>query len=240
MKMTKACMAAVIVAGVGIFGLQQAMAYVHDNASREEGSYQQPHRFDEGTREKMVKFRTDTKDLRKQMIMKRAEESALIRSEAANIEAVRKAAGELFDLRTMMQTKARAAGLFTLPKRGGAEGKLAERHTKIDQFLADTQDLRKQMFVKRAEERALMHNRTPNAEAVAQAAGELFDLRTKIHEKAQAAGLTKYGRGMGGRGMGHGRHFFQGHDFSMMEGTPWQYGQVVVEEGAFASEPENI
>jgi hypothetical protein len=238
--MKKTLMVAVLVAGIGIFGLQQATAHIHDNTSREDGSFQQFHRLDEASKEKMAKFWADTHDLHKQMIMKQAEESALIRSETTNIEAVRKASGELFDLRTIMQAKARAAGLFTLTKRGGAEGKFAEQHAKIEKFLTDTQGLRKQMFIKRAEERALMHSRTPNAEAVAQAAGELFDLRTKIHEKAEAAGLKRYGRWMGERKMGHGRHFFQGHDFSMMEDTPWQYGPVVVGEGTFASESESI
>jgi hypothetical protein len=240
MKMKMTCMAVVLVAGVGIFGLQQATAHIHDNTSREDGSFQQFHRLDEASKEKLAKFRADTQDLRKQMFMKRAEESALIRSETTNIEAVRKTAGELFDLRTMMQAKARAAGLFISPKRNVTEGKITERHAKIEQFLTDTQDLRKQMFIKRAEERALMHNRIPNAEAVAQAAGELFDLRTKIHEKAQAAGLTRYGRWMGERGMGHGRHFSQGHDFSMMEDTPWQYGPAKIGDGMFAAGVESI
>jgi hypothetical protein len=243
MKMKKTLMAAVLVAAVGIIGLQQAAAaHVHDATSREDGSFRQFQGLDEATKEKIEKFRADTQDLRKQMVMKRAEESALIRSETPNIEAVRKAAGELFDLRSAMQMKAKEAGLFTFPKRGGAEGKLAERHQKLDKFLTDTQDLRKQMSVKRAEERALMHNRTPNAEAVAQAAGELFVLRTKIHEKAKEAGLTRGFRGMGDREMGPGRHFFRGHDFGMMEeSTPWHHGgPCMTGEGMAEAERETI
>ena len=43
--------------------------------------------------------------------MKQAEESALIRSQAPNIDAVKKAAGDLFDLRMTMIEKAIEAGL---------------------------------------------------------------------------------------------------------------------------------
>ena len=238
--MKKTLMAAVLVATVGIVGVQQAAAHLHDNTSREDGSFWQRQQLNDATKEKVEKFHADTQDLRKQMVMKRAEESALIRSETPNIEAVRKAAGELFDLRTAMLAKARTAGLFTLPKRGGVEGKFAERQAKMEQFLTDTQDLRKQMFIKRTEEKALMHNKTPNAEAVAQAAGELFDLKTKIHEKAKAAGLPAPGRWMGEREMGTGRHFCRGHDFGMMEDSPWQHGSSMIGDGAFAADGDTI
>jgi len=40
--------------------------------------------------------------------MKRAEKSALVRSETPNIEAVKKAAGELFDLQMAMMERLRA------------------------------------------------------------------------------------------------------------------------------------
>ena len=114
MKMKKAFMAAVVVAAVGMIGLQQASARIHDNTSREDGYFQQFHRMDDATLEKMEKFRADNKDILKQMVMKRAEESALIRSETPNAEAVRKAAGELFDLMITMQEKAKASGLMKI------------------------------------------------------------------------------------------------------------------------------
>jgi hypothetical protein len=242
MKMKKTLIAAVLVAAVGIIGLQQsAAAHVHDTTSRENGSFRQFHGQDEVTQEKIAKFRTDTQDLRRQIVMKRAEESALIRSDSPNIEAIRKAAGELFDLRIAMQAKARAAGLFTFSKRGGVEGKLPERQAKVEKFLTDTQDIRKQMSIKRAEERALMHSRSPNAEAVAQIAGELFDLKTKIHEKAKEAGLTRNYRWMREREMGPGRHFFRGHDFSMIEDEAlWHQASGMIGEGLFAAERETI
>ena len=226
--MKKTLMAAVMVAAVGIIGLQQASARVHDNTSREDGSFQQSRRLDDAEKEKLEKFRADTMDLRKQMVMKRAEETALTQSESPNIEAVRKVAGELFDLRGTMQEKAREAGLFTFPKRGGADGKLAEKHEKVVKFLADTREIRKQMFEKRAEERALMNSRSPNTEAVAKVAGDLFDLGTMIHEKAKAAGLTGHPGRMGERGMGPGGRPFHGHEFGMMENdTPCMNGEAM-------------
>ncbi len=70
--------------------------------------------------------------------------------------------------------------------------------------------------MKRAEKRALMKAQTPDAKAVAQVAGELFDLRTAMHEKAELAGVDQYlgaGRkGCGGPGSGMGRRFNQMND----------------------------
>ena len=60
---------------------------------------------------------------------------------------------------------------------------------KFDVFFKDTQDLRKQMVVKRAEKRALMQSEEPDVKKVGQLAGELFDLRTSMHAQAEAAGL---------------------------------------------------
>jgi Spy/CpxP family protein refolding chaperone len=80
---------------------------------------------------------------------------------------------------------------------------------KIKQFRKDILPLRKEMAMKRAEKKALMKSSTPDAQAVARLAGEMFDIRTTIHEKAELAGVDQYigpGRmgGMGRKGhMGH-------------------------------------
>jgi Spy/CpxP family protein refolding chaperone len=76
---------------------------------------------------------------------------------------------------------------------------------KIKQFRDDNQSLRKEMVMKRAEKRALMNSTNPDPVAAAKIAGELFDLRTAMRAKAEAAGIDNYmGRfGMGGR-MGSG------------------------------------
>jgi len=87
---------------------------------------------------------------------------------------------------------------------------------KIKQFFKDTAPLHKQMAMKRAEKQALMASDKPDPQAVSRVAGELFDLRTTIHEKAELAGVDQYvgpGR-MGGKGCGGGR----GQGFGMGQG----------------------
>ncbi|MFH2122683.1 MAG: periplasmic heavy metal sensor [Pseudomonadota bacterium] len=84
---------------------------------------------------------------------------------------------------------------------------------KVDKFFADTQDLRKQMVVKHAEERAIMRSDNPDPARVAKLAGEIFDLKTTLQAKAEAAGVQGFigcgacqgpGWGMGPRGPHHG------------------------------------
>lgn len=69
--------------------------------------------------------------------------------------------------------------------------------TKIEAFQASSLQLRKQMAMKRAEKTALLEAQTPNPQAVSKVAGEIFDLRQAIKEKANEAGLTRVPRGMG-------------------------------------------
>ena len=82
-----------------------------------------------------------------------------------------------------------------------------------DAFLAATTDLRKEMFSKRAEMRALMHGENPDEKKAASLAEDMFDLRTKIQAKADETGWQGgYGGGPGygcngcnGKGRGHGK-----------------------------------
>lgn len=225
MKMKKSILAVVLAAAVGIIGVQQASARPFGPHGDGEHRIQQ---LDDATKAKMEKFHADTQDLRKQMAMKRAETGALIRSETLDMDAVRKAAAEMFDLRTAMLEKVKVAGLHQ--KRDASDKKMAEKHAKFEKFLADTQDLRKQMSVKRAEERALMHSRNVNAGMVSKVAGEVFDLRTAIHEKARAAGLAMPFRGMGKEGMGPIRHFRHGGEFGIMGSGPHGFGMIGADE----------
>ena len=78
---------------------------------------------------------------------------------------------------------------------------------KVMQFRTDNQQLFKEMAMKRAEKRALMQSSNPDPKAAAHLAGELFDLRTTIHLKADEAGVAQYigpmnkgANGKGGRG----------------------------------------
>ena len=84
----------------------------------------------------------------------------------------------------------------------------AASKAKLDKFYDETKDLRKQMVMKHAEEVALMNATNPDAAQAAKLAGELFDLRSTIQDKAEAAGvqgLIGCGDCQGmGRGMGHG------------------------------------
>ena len=87
---------------------------------------------------------------------------------------------------------------------------------KLDKFFEDTQDLRKEIIIKRAEQRAMLRTENPDPAAAGQLAGELFDLRTTMHQKAEEAGVTAYLGPMNGprggayfapgnRGMGRGQ-----------------------------------
>ncbi len=79
---------------------------------------------------------------------------------------------------------------------------------KVSKFFKDNQALHKQIAMKQAEMHATMQSEKPDPQAAAKVAGELFDLRTAMHEKAEAAGVSQYLRhkvgAKGGRGAGSG------------------------------------
>lgn len=95
-----------------------------------------------------------------------------------------------------------------------------EIQEKLDLYFDDTQELRKQITVKKAEQRALMRGENPDPAVAAKLAGELFDLRMVMRDKAEAAGVEDYigrnKRGGGPRKMkggnrgGQGGRFIQG------------------------------
>jgi len=63
---------------------------------------------------------------------------------------------------------------------------------KLDKFFTDTQDIRKEIAVKQAERTALLRGENPDPGAAGKIAGEIFDLRTSMHQKAEEAGVTAY------------------------------------------------
>lgn len=79
---------------------------------------------------------------------------------------------------------------------------------KVSKFFKDNQALHKQIAMKHAEKWAIMQSEKPDPQVAARVAGELFDLRTTMHDKAEAAGVSSYlrpmGGGNGGRGPGSG------------------------------------
>jgi hypothetical protein len=211
MEMKKTITALALATIIGTLGLQQAFARGND------ASYHHRfHRLDAATQAKIDKFETENQALRKQIFMKQAEEMALIRSENPDLKAVGKTAGELYDLKATMREKVRAAHLFPVVENKGDRVKFANRLKKIDTFLAETKDIRKQVFVKHAQERALMHSKIPNAEEVAKISGELFDLRTSLHNKAKAAGIERPFIRFNEKRMEHERRPFRDRGFGLM------------------------
>ncbi len=85
---------------------------------------------------------------------------------------------------------------------------------KLDKFFTDTLDIRKEIAVKQAERMALVRSDNPDPGAVGKLAGELFDLRTTMHQKAEEAGVTAYLGPMngprGGQGFGQGNPGMRG------------------------------
>ena len=75
-----------------------------------------------------------------------------------------------------------------------------------EKFLNQTVELRKNIAVKRAEQKALMISDNPDAKRVSQLTGELFDLKEQLRAKAEEHGLENVnfrGKGFGG-GPGRG------------------------------------
>jgi hypothetical protein len=71
-------------------------------------AYQQP---DAETQAKLNTFYNDTQKIRKQILVKQSERQALLQGANPDPAMAAKISGELFDLMTTMQNKAKAAGL---------------------------------------------------------------------------------------------------------------------------------
>jgi Spy/CpxP family protein refolding chaperone len=93
---------------------------------------------------------------------------------------------------------------------------------KVTQFFKDNQALHKQIAMKRAEKQALMSSDKPDPQAAAKVAGEMFDLRTALQAKAEAAGVSQYIGPMGGRMGCDGPRFGGGRfgRFGMVDNDP--------------------
>jgi len=76
-----------------------------------------------------------------------------------------------------------------------------------EKFVENTQDLRKDVFVKRAKIKALMNAAEPDADKIGVLSGEIFELRAAMRAQAKEAGLSDViGTGKGqGCGDGEGR-----------------------------------
>lgn len=102
-------------------------------------------------------------------------------------------------------------------KQGGMMYQQLDQETKdkLTKFRTDNQGLRKEIVMKRAEKRAMLNSTNPDPAAAAKVAGELFDLRAAMREKAATAGVDKYmgrfGMGPGQQGMGGSGPVGRGH-----------------------------
>jgi len=125
--MKKVFVITALVAGLGFFGFQQASANrgmgggygMGQGCPKGQPCYTQ---LDAASKEKVDKFFNETKDIRKQMVMKHAEELAVLRSDNPDPSKAAKLAGEIFDLRSTMETKADAAGVSGLLNCGNYDG----------------------------------------------------------------------------------------------------------------------
>jgi Spy/CpxP family protein refolding chaperone len=106
---------------IGLTGFYQASAYKgmgHGDMGDRGGCngqammmHYKTSQMDEATKEKFDAFFKDTQQIRKSIVVKRAEKRALMMSETPDSKKVGALAGELFDLRMSMHAKAEAAGL---------------------------------------------------------------------------------------------------------------------------------
>lgn len=62
----------------------------------------------------------------------------------------------------------------------------------LDNFFADTQDIRKEVAMKRAEKQALIRSGNGDPAAISKVEGELFELRTAMRKRAEEAGVATY------------------------------------------------
>ena len=100
---------------------------------------------------------------------------------------------------------------------------------KVVKFFKDNQALQKQIVMKQAEKRAIMQSDKPDPQAASKVAGELFDLRSEMFTKAEAAGVSQYIGPMGGKGfrgpgarMGKGAGMGMGNGPGMGKAVPQQ------------------
>lgn len=125
--MKKVFLITALVAGLGIFGSQQASAYWGMGGGAGMGAggpMGEPcsTQLDAATKAKVDKFYADTKDLRRQIVMKVAEEHAVLSSVNPDPAKAANLAGEIFDLRGAMQTKADADGVTSMIRCGDCDG----------------------------------------------------------------------------------------------------------------------
>ena len=88
---------------------------------------------------------------------------------------------------------------------GSAQGMLDEETLKArEKYLSETSALRRKLAVKQAEMAAMMKRENPDEKKAAKLAGEIFDLRSELRQKALDSGLKSGYGGCRGGGPGYG------------------------------------
>ena len=82
----------------------------------------------------------------------------------------------------------------------------------FEKFRAETNSIRKEIFVKRSELNALLRNDNPDETKVAKLTGDLYDLETELEAKAEKTGVrNRYAYDHGPGMMGYGGWHRGGH-----------------------------
>ena len=130
-KMKKTLVVTALVVSMGFLGWQQASANrgmgggpgMGGGCQKGGAGYSQ---LDAASKAKVDKFYDETKDLRKQLVMKNTEKAALMHGENPDAAKAAKLAGEIFDLQESMQAKTEAAGVEGLIGCGGCQSMMGQ------------------------------------------------------------------------------------------------------------------
>lgn len=114
MQKKKVAMTVALTAVLGLAGWQYAQANPYGPGPGpcwQQGGQGGQVVLDEASQKKFDQFLVDTKDLRKSMVVKRAEKMALMQAEKPDAARIATLAGELFELRNQLHAKAVEAGV---------------------------------------------------------------------------------------------------------------------------------
>ncbi len=229
--MKKIIVSSVLVLGLVAAGVASANWHRGNNGGGYGGNYNNctmqgvSQQFSAEDQKKFIAFQKENVELRRQLTLKKAEQRAMLNSDNPDSAAVSKLSGEIFDIQNSLKEKATAAGIDTSFKGGRGGGKMMGNNNrggmgrmnldqdtieKMNQFADDNSAIYKKLTMKQAEQRALMRSENVDPAKAAAVAGELFDLRTSLQEKAEAADVPYYAMGMGQGGgkmqKGGGKH----------------------------------
>ena len=128
--MKKIIVATVLVVGLVSAGFSSASSnnWANSNKHNGRGNGQCQQMMDQATSDKMLAFKIENKELFKSMVVKKAEQRAMMRSTVIDPVAAGKIAGELFDIRITLAVKAQEAGVpFGMGMMGGQGKQMGQK-----------------------------------------------------------------------------------------------------------------